>query len=274
MSKGVFQKYIEIDRRYIYLLLFILISLPIIKPIGIPVRISEETRNFKSVIDTLDSGDSVLIIFNTARMDYPELGYPVLAAIRSFLTQDIQVLIACTNPQSPLTIRKDIENVARITDSTNGEDYVFYGYISGEEAAIASLADDLKSPQVDFYQNPLSGMSILENKNNVGDIDLVIVSHQNMDDAAWVVRQIYTNYGNTCLDVTTAGIYPTIAPYIEGGQFAGVLKGARYAAEFEQLIGYPGGSSSAIDSQVLIQGTFLILGTLYLISSQLQEVEK
>lgn len=262
----VFKKYLALNRRYVYLIVLILCSIPVLKPLGVPIIISEETKEFHREIEVLNPGDNVFISVDLDAAGYPEIGYPLITVIKELFKRDVKVIIAAWASPTPLLILPDLEMVTKAAGVEYGVDWMFYGFVPGGEPAIASIAANLHSFPTDFWGKPVDELPILKDLKTIEDVQLVIHGSIGMDAHGFVVRQINLAYGVRCIDICSRMVYPTIAPYVDAGQFSAVIKGARAAAEYEQIVGMPGKSSQSTDSQVLVQGGYLVLGIVYAIA--------
>lgn len=56
----------QLDRRLIYIVMFILLLIPTVSPLGLPMPISSMTRNSYEAIEAVPSGSTVLIAVQTS----------------------------------------------------------------------------------------------------------------------------------------------------------------------------------------------------------------
>ena len=58
------ERLMSIDRRWLYLAVAIAVAVPVLKPIGLPVKVSGETRDFFAELEALHEGDVILFSFD------------------------------------------------------------------------------------------------------------------------------------------------------------------------------------------------------------------
>src|SRR5512139_31428 len=68
-----------IDRRYLYILVFVVVSIPLLNPLNLPIPIGEHARRFYDKVESLSAGDIVIISFDYGPSTRPE-NYPQSAA--------------------------------------------------------------------------------------------------------------------------------------------------------------------------------------------------
>ena len=54
----------NVDRRILYLLMGFVLLVPLVKPMGLPISVSEYTENVYNEIEKLSPGDRVFLDFN------------------------------------------------------------------------------------------------------------------------------------------------------------------------------------------------------------------
>ncbi|MEP7199575.1 MAG: hypothetical protein ABI874_07150, partial [Chloroflexota bacterium] len=137
-----------------------------------------------------------------------------------------------------------------------GETHLNVGYVSGETAAMKSLAQNfVPSAFTDFRDHDSAGnQPLAKNWQSWDDVDLIIVFS---DDGAhiknWieqVVRQ--TDRSPKLLLVgASAAATPTVLPYYDE-PIKGFLSGVRGAAEYEGFIAQPATASARLDSTAYV----------------------
>jgi hypothetical protein len=266
---GLANKLININRRYVFLATIIILAITVIKPLSIPISISAESRKFYQEVEKLEQDDVVLIwvMIDPAATAY--IGYPTATLIKQIFRNDAKVLIASSSATTAIILLPCIEDAEKKFDKEMGVDWVMYPFIPGGEAALAAFAANLHVTETDYFGNSLEDLPLLSNLNDVNDLQLAVGGSTEQNTHQIVIRQIQQAYGIKTLDIVSAASYPTVAPYVQSGQFSAVIKGARAAAEYEQVSGLIGLSSQSMASQFYVQGFFLVLGICYLIADYL-----
>ena len=121
-----------------------------------------------------------------------------------------------------------------------GIDWVNWGFKYGYENILMPLAknipDTIKS---DFNNTPRAKLPMMRDVKDIRDIGLVIevTGLANMTEL-WL-GFIRGPYGTPLAAAYTAVMAPSYYPYIDSHQMAGMLVGAKGAAEMEVLVGRP-----------------------------------
>ncbi|RLG85327.1 MAG: hypothetical protein DRO39_05885 [Thermoprotei archaeon] len=255
-------------RQLLYVLLIIMVLIPLLHPFGIPISISSRVKAVYEYIEKLPDHPKVLIEIYYEPAAATELE-PGLGAILRHLVKKhpklVFVSLIATGPIMFESLKRYVPDVFK--QLKYGEDYVYLGFLTGGEAACASLARGIKEfvPK-DNYGNPTANMPIFKYADKAKDFDLVIIVSSGTDVFEWYVRQWYTPYHVPLLFVALSVIAPSIEPFVSAGQAIGMVVGQRGAAEYELLVGKPGSAMAAMDAQSFAHGliiTFIILGNIF-----------
>ena len=73
---SILEKLQDIDRRYIYLLVWIAVLFPLINPLGLPVSIGKYSTAYYDYIDELPEDSVIMVTFDYGISAMPEL-YPL-----------------------------------------------------------------------------------------------------------------------------------------------------------------------------------------------------
>jgi hypothetical protein len=247
--------------------------IPLLKPIGLPIRIMPKSRRLFAAIDSLGpQSNPILISIDFDPQSMPEL-YPMLVAVlRHCFARDIKVIIMTLWPQGPGLAEIALENIPKEFNKEYGRDFVFLGYKFGVTAILLGMGDNIKSVfPVDYHGTPLDSIEITAHIQNYDDLSLVItLSAGDPGWRAWLLfaqARYNAKVGIGVTAVSAADIYP----YVETGQVLGLLAGMKGASEYELLVhghGYSEGKRSAtqgMDAQSLghlVIMVFIIIGNI------------
>lgn len=262
MSKApLLQRLEKIDRRWIFVIMFFALSLPLFFPLTLPIKPSREVIGFYEEIDKLQAGD---IVFYAADYDpgsKPELDPMMKATLDHLLRKDIKLVCATLWPAGPPLLERGLNAVAR--DEYNkeyGVDYVNLGFKEGKENVMVQLGKSFRSvfPQ-DQYGTQIDDLPLMENVNNFGDVKLIVNISAGYPGTKEWVQQVRTRYNIPIVAGCTAVSAPEYYPYVSSGQLLGLLGGLAGAAEYEQLIDKPGWGTVGMSAQSLGHVTIVIL---------------
>jgi len=263
---GIWKTFAEYDRRYVYLVLFIVVIGPLLKPIGIPVSVSPGTVQYYEAVSSFEEGDIVFFTLNTEFSGYNEIHSGIVATMRVFIENGCKIVIAVGHPEAtsiPELIFNELHNELDENGYVYGEDYISLGYIFPNEAAVASLAEDFQSTvKQDWLGAPTAG-TFLDEVETWEDIDLI------SDFTTGLATTYLLNHfalRGTPMVVNCIGVMiPSQANYVDTGVYLGLLGSMRGGAELEFLTGHPASGLTAMDAftfghYMLI--VFIVIGNL------------
>jgi hypothetical protein len=268
-----FTRLTKIPRQVIYAVIALAIMIPLIKPIGLPIRVMPKAEKLYAAIDSLGSPSKpILISCDFDPQSMPEL-YPMLIAIlRHCFARDIRVVVMALWPQGPGLAEMALDQVRREYDKEYGKDYAFLGYKFGVTAILLGMGDNIKGVfPVDYYGTSLDSIEITSKMRNYNDLSMVVTL--SAGDPGWRAWLLYAQaryhapVGIGVTAVSAADVYP----YVETGQVVGLLAGMKGASEYEILVHqgkYSEGKRTAVqgmDAQSLghlIIMVFIIIGNI------------
>jgi len=255
------------DRRYIFLIIFVVVLFPLIVPIGLPIRVSKEVRGAYDAIDRIPPGSKVYFACDYDPGSMPELHPMTLAILDHLFSHNVKVIGGCLWPgAAPLL--EDAYNKIAIGKfgKEYGVDFVNLGYKEGREVVMVSLGRDIPATfPDDFYGTPVSKLPVMNGVRRLSDLAMIInVSAGYPGTKEWV-QQVQSRYHIMLAAGCTAVSAPEYYPYYQSGQLVGLLGGLAGAAEYEKLVGVPGTATRGMDAQSLGHLAiivFIIIGNL------------
>jgi len=250
-SKMSLKKLSELDPRVFYWILFIALMVPFLHPIGFPITIADNTRDLYEGItgDAVNEGDIWILNLGYGVSAWPECHPSVTVATKALLREGAKLIIIGPMYDVELTYNKLLETCKEdFAKKEYGVDWVFLGYYTGGETAVAQMASDLKSVfQKDHFGTPYDEIPMLKNVKGVHDIKGVLSSDTG-DYGGYFLNQWQAAYGTKLGEIGIAMNASTDLPRWQAGNFFGVTNGSRGGAELEKLIGELGDATTAMDS--------------------------
>lgn len=267
------QKLQHINSKIIYLILAAAIILPLLFPIGIPVEISDSTRDFYNMIDNLPSGSVILVSYDWDAASAPEL-YPQAQAItKHALTKGHKIVALGLWYAGPTFADRVHEAVAaEVEGKEYGVDYVNLGYRPGAAVVLNSMARDFHQtfPE-DVTRTRLNQIPLMQEVRSIDDIDLIISLSAGDPGYRTFIEQLGSQYDVPIVAGVTAVSVPGLTPYLQSGNVDAMLGGLRAAAEYELLIDTPGLGLGGMDAQSVAHLTiiaFIIIGNVAYIATK------
>lgn len=237
------------DRRWVYLTLFLVVTLPLLRPIGMPISVSPDTVQYYEAINTIGDGDKVLFTLNTEFSGYNEIQSGIIASMRVFIENGAKICVAVGHPEAtgiPELVFNKLETELEENGYEYGEDYVILGYVMPNEASVASMAQDFQSAVTqDWLGRPIDDTFLTEIET-YEDWDLIA------DFTTGLATTFLLNHfalRGTPMTVNCIGVMiASQKPYVDSGVYLAILQSMRGGAELEFLTGHPGPGMTAMDA--------------------------
>jgi len=267
---SLLEKLEKTDQRVIYILLFLLVAFPLVRPLGLPIAMSPMTTAFFEGVDQVKPGSVVVVSFDYSPASYPEQ-YPQSKAVFAHMVAKGAKIVAVAfwDAAAPFidSAFKDVIGASK-EHPKYGTDFVNLGYIPGSEPAMASFGKDVHATAPkDYYGNPLDTLPMMKDIKSAKDFAMVIALSSGTPGYLELLRQIQAPYGVPLCAGVTAVVGPGIRPYFPAQVF-GVIEGLAGAAEYEVLLaryGYRGTLAAPMDAQSLthlLVVVFIVLGNI------------
>lgn len=262
-----FKIFWNIDRRIYYGLLFIIVCLLLLYPIGVPLKVSPEVTATWQMIDDLQPGDFVIINFCLSASGYAQLEGAVNSMIAHiFEKPGVTAMFMMVSDQAPIMLEEVITNngVLMPGESTfpwydirgkaYGEDYVNMGYYPGISNFIAALSMNFRDSlgDTDWYGEDVTGFFESHGIQTAEDVDLV-VSFDSDDGAGDFMRYFFLEYDTPVIQSMIGVMVANSKVQYNAGNYAGIVPSIRGAAEYQFLQNYPGMALTQMDAFSVVQ---------------------
>jgi len=242
-----------------YAIIFTLMVIPLLHPLGLPTGVSEYTRAYKETVDSVPDGGVMLVFVEVEPGSEVSAGIPLIDTLKHAIEKRLKIVaVTCFDPIFSLVgeglfSKIDWEGAGYVY----GRDYVYIGYIPGEESAMAALYSDFRGMVTeDYYGHPASDLPLVQQIRDHRDIDIAVLATASTRAAPAFARQWPSEPGRPsviCTHIMGMGLpyYPDI--------FKGMVVGTKGAAEYEYLLGKPGPAIVGTDLLTLGQGFMLAI---------------
>lgn len=258
----------HIDRRWIFLLVFICVALPLIFVLGLPIETTENARLVYELVQQTPSGSTVIISFDYDPGSKPELHPMARAIVQDCFERDIKMLIMALWPMG-VQMAADIFSQldAEYPDKVYGEDYVNLGYKAGGMVTIQAIGKNFREVfPADMNGTLISELPIMNGIKNYDNISFVCSFSAGDPGIKQWVQIAKDTFGKPVTGGVTGVSAPGILPYVnQQKQLYGLLAGLKGAAEYEFLIKTPGTATAGMDAQSLAHLLiiiFIVIGNL------------
>jgi len=138
------ERMLKIDRRIIFLVIGVCTLLPLLYPVGLPIKISNEVRGVYDHIESLPEGSVFLLSLDFDPASKPELQPQAISLLRHAFKKNLRVVALTLWVSGTGLADQIITQVAREMEKESGKDYVFLGWSPGRSEEHTS---ELQSPQ-------------------------------------------------------------------------------------------------------------------------------
>lgn len=258
----------QIDRRIIYLAIFIGVAVPLARPIGFPLTIDSKTVDAYNQIMAVPANGRVMIVLSIAGSYFGEHEAQSVDLLRHLFQRPVQIFFtyffyAEAGTLLHETVMPQVDTRGKIY----GKDWIDLGFVPGREAAMASLVNNIRGLiSVDYYGSSLDQYDIMKGVNKIEDFNMII--NIGGGDTDLVLRQWVTPTKVPFVIAIGAMSVPTMLTYYYPGGVVGMLGGIRGAAEYELIDKIPGAGLSQMDAMSMghiITIFFILLGNVVLL---------
>ncbi len=265
--EDVFLKIGSVDRRWIFLIIATVVIVPLLFPIGLPIRATDTTKDVYDAIERLPAGSNVLLSTEYSPSTRPENHPMTISILRHLFKNNHKVFVTCLWPDGQFMAQDALNQVAKNEfNKVYGEDYVFLGFRPGNEAVVKGIVSNIrKIYTVDVYQKKIDEIPLMKGINNFKDFDFLFSSSAGFPGTIEWVQYASDPTGVPMASGVTSIQVNEVMPYVQAGQMVGVLAGMPGAAEYESLINQKGSATSGMDAQSvahLVIVLFIILGNI------------
>ena len=254
------ERMLKIDRRIIFLVIGLCTLLPLLYPVGLPIKISSEVRGVYDHIESLPEHSVFLLSIDFDPASKPELYPQAIALLRHAFKKNLRVITMTLWVSGTGMADQLVSQVAKEMGKEYGTDYAFLGWSPGGQAVIINMGQDLYSAfPSDYGGRATKELPILKGVRSLKDVGyMVSLGAGRPGVEEWYVfgKDKYKfELGGGCTGVMAPGLYPLL----RSGQINGLIGGLRGAAEYESLIGQKGKAVAGMDAQSATHLAIIVL---------------
>lgn len=225
----------EVDRRIIFLFIFVAVATPILFPITFEEKATAVVLGVYDKIENMPAGSKVLISFDFDPAMAPEVQPMANAISRHALEKGHKVIFMSlwATGQALLTHSLEKDILPGFPDKNNLTDYVNIGYKAGNEGVLNVIITDFhKMFPTDVNTVPLDSVEVFDGIKSCKDLDLIVsIGGGKPGPKEWVL--FVGDPGQVPIAAGVAAVVaPQLYPYYPS-QMIGILGGIKGAAEYE-----------------------------------------
>ena len=262
-------KLAKVDRRWIFLIIGLVVLIPLMYPLSLPVRAGKDSQQVYDFVESLEPNSKILLSVEYGPSTKPEIHPMVTSLLRHLfgLKRGHKVYVTCLWADGQFMAEEALDEVAvNEYGLTYGEDFVLLGFRPGAEAVVKGIVSDIRKVfTIDAKGTKLAEIPMMEGINRFEDFDFLFSGSAGYPGTTEWVLFASDPTGVPMSTGTTSIIVNEMMPYVLGGQIQGILAGMPGAAEYEKLIGVKGIGTSGMDAQSaahFVIVIFIFLGNL------------
>ncbi len=229
--------------------LFLVVTLSYLMNIRFQSIASPEIQKSYDYIDSLPEGSVIMISFDHEASSLPEIQPLALVVLRHVFKNDLKIIGVSLFAEGTAIGYRLLSQTAREYNKTYGDDYVFLGFKPQQISAILGMGESIVHvfPE-DYLGTPTDEIPVMQNIVNYDQIEMVISIADGALAVHWI-EYVGGQYDQKIMTALTAAMITTYDPYLSSGQLYSVIGGLKGAAEYENLLGQPGGGNRGMLAQ-------------------------
>ena len=243
----------RLDRRWIFLVMGLLVLGPLIWPLYLPLTVTQHVQNFATAVDEIPNGSTVLMSCDYDPSAIPEMVPMTRTAMRHLFTKNCKIVITVLWNAGPGLVDSVTREVAREFPAKRyGVDWINLGYKSGNEAVMVLMGQGIANafPR-DYLGHETRSFPIMKNVRDYTSFPLLVNISAGYPGTKEWVQQVQARFHLPMVAGVTAVSAPEFYPYLQSGQLRGLLGGMAGAAEYEKVRGEKGTATKGMDAQSL-----------------------
>lgn len=247
----------NLDRRWLFLAMAVLVAGPLLRPIGLPISLSDPVRAYQKAIASIPDGATVLMSCDYDPASRPELVPMTKTSLRQLFDKHCRVIVTVLWNGGAALVDQNVEDVAneyraRGVNLRSGVDYVNLGFKSGNEAVMVLMGQGIANAfPVDQRGRVTRDLPIMHGVTDYSSFPMLVNISAGYPGTKEWVQQVNSRFHLPMVSGTTAVSAPEFIPYLQSGQLRGLLGGMAGAAEYERLQGESGPAVRGMDAQSL-----------------------
>jgi len=240
MQRATLKKLLDLDRRWIFLMVLICAIGARFIDFDLPVFPKASVKTMYDKIEEVAAKNGTILI----SMDYdpsskPELEPLSRALLRHAFSRKVKVIAMTHNPNGQRLAQTVLEESAAEFDVKYGEDYVLLGYKAGGGTLVINMGQDFRDAfSKDYAGDDLASFAVTREITSISKLDYVISVSASAYWESWMIYG-HDRYRFPYGVGVTGVIAPDVFPFLQTGQVTGLVGGLAGAAEYETLIKRP-----------------------------------
>lgn len=247
------------SRRLVFLIVLLSVAVPLLFNADLTHSATPETKQVYANIDSLTEGSLILVSFDFEASSLPEVRPLAEAILNHALRNGLRVVGVSLFAEGTALGEQMLTQAAVKAGKRYGHDYAYLGFRPQYTAAILGMGESISQEfPLDYFGAPLSTLPIFARVSNYDQIATVVSVADGSMPTYWAEYAV-APYGVSLQVALTATMATAYYPYLESGQIKGLLAGLKGAAEYELLLGNPGGGKRGLFALSISQAVLILI---------------
>lgn len=257
------EKLQNIDRRILYAVMVVVITVIMLNPVGLAIVPSAETKKAYDTVAAMPAGSILFVGCDFDPAASAELLPAMKALLRQAFANNVRVVLGSMWTLGGTVIRQGLDAVTpEFPNLKYGVDYVNLGYKPGNDVLLRSMVESVVTAcaGTDGTGKQLSNLPLIANDfQSLSKANVIFCFSSGTPGWKDYIRHVTTTYKDIPLIVScTAVSAPELMPMLQSGQVTALVNGQVGAADYEVLTNKPGSASLGSDMQAFTQGTIIL----------------
>jgi hypothetical protein len=249
---GFTQTLEKLDRRWIFVVVGLLVLFPLLFPLALPLYVSPPVQSFVDAMNEIPDGSTVLMSCDYDPGATPEVVPMTRTAMRHLMDKHCKVVITVLWNGGPGLVDRVVRSIVEkeYPDRKYGVDYVNLGYKAGNEAVMVLMGQGIANafPR-DYRGNDTRSMPIMQGVRDYSSFPLLVSISAGYPGTKEWVQQVEARFHLPMVAGVTAVSAPEYYPYLQSHQLHGLLGGMAGAAEYEKARSETGSATRGMVAQ-------------------------
>jgi hypothetical protein len=246
-----------VDRRVLYALLLLSVTIPFFLPLKVPVKVSPATQKLYNTVESIPEGSFVIFGTDWSAGSRGENGAQTEALLRHVMRHKLRFAILSFDPQAATLTQNMALKLQKQYGYAEGVNWTNWGFRVQEVLFFKALANNVvNTVKADIHGTPVQSLPVMHNVTSANDFKLLIDVNPTNSYGNYI-QFLQGPFHIPMVFAPTAVMAPEAFNYIDSGQISGMLNGLAGAIEYEQLLEVVGRATK--DSNCLSFAHLLII---------------
>lgn len=240
MTESSWVKMSRLDRRWLFLTLWLVVLLPYFVNLSLPMKITKTSQDFYNYLNNMPRGSVIIWGWDVSFAGWSEMEAQGVAVTKQLFKlmreKDCRIVIMgyreeCGN--LPEMVLRQI-GMHPEQNPEYGKMYAHIGWLPGGSVGMSNFAKNMRAVlPIDWWGTPLDRLPVMKGINTIQDVNLVIYIESG--GCSLAINQYVVPYNTNLLVCAIAQNMPFDMPLLDSGLIKALLGGIRGGAEFETL---------------------------------------